>query len=153
MPVVIAIAILVITRRLARRPRRHYLPVYDPIKEQKEKDRQRREQERQEDRQRKEIDRKRKEEERAAKAAERERKAQEERRAANDKYNWLCGMIERYSQLSEDIDKELSENPSLTEYKRIQLQQKALQTEEKIRRYSEQRDKAYFTAHSPVDKC
>ena len=111
--------------------------VYDPIKLQKEQDRQRREQERQADRARKEAERKRKEEDRA-------KKEQEEKEAAQDKINWLAAMIEKYSNLSEQIETELTENTGLTEYKRIQLQKQLLQFEEKIYKYREQQNKAYY---------
>lgn len=112
--------------------------VYDPIKLQKEQDRQRREQERQADRARKEAERQRKETERA-------KKEQEAKQAAQDKIDWLAAMIEKYSMLYEQIETELNENPGLTEYKRIQLQKQLLQLEEKIYKYREQQNKAYYT--------
>ena len=97
--------------------------VYDPIKLQ-------REQERQADRARKE--------------AERAKKEQEEKQAALDRIEWAGSMIDKYSALYEQIETELNENPGLTEYKRIQLQKQLLQLEEKIYKYREQQNKAYY---------
>ena len=114
--------------------------VYDPIKLQKEQDRQRREQERQADRARKEA-------ERQKKQAEQEAKRSEARQAAQDEINWLHSYIDRLSALYEQIETEL-DNPSLTEYKRIQLQKQLLQTEEKIHKNKVKLDKAYFTANN-----
>ena len=104
--------------------------VIDPIKAQ-------REQERQADRARKEAERQRKDTERA-------KKEQEEKQAAQDKINWLAAMIDKYSALYEQIETELNENPGLTEFKRIQLQKQLLQFEEKIYKYREQQNKAYY---------
>ena len=115
--------------------------VYDPVKLAKEQDRQRREQERQADRARKEAERKRKEVEKA-------RKEQEAKQAALDRIEWAGAMIDKYSALYDQIETELADNPSLTQYKRIQLQKQLLQLEEKIHKYKEQQDKAYFTAHN-----
>lgn len=115
--------------------------VYDPVKLAKEQDRQRREQERQADRARKEAERKRKE-------AEKARKEQEAKQAARDRIEWAGAMIDKYSALYEQIETELTENPRLTAYKQIQLQKQLLQLEEKIHKYKEQQDKAYFTAHN-----
>ena len=108
--------------------------VIDPIKLQREQDRQRREQERQADRARRE--------------AERIAKQDEARRAAADRVEWCAAMIDKYGVLYEQIEQELENNPGLTEYKRIQLQRQLLTIEEKLHRYHEQRDKAYFTAHT-----
>ena len=105
-----------------------------PIKMQRELDRQA-------DRARREADRQRKEAERIA-------KQDEARRAAADRVEWCSAMIDRYSDLYEQIETELSSNPSLTEYKRIQLQRQLLTIEEKLHKYHEQRDKAFFTAHT-----
>ena len=153
--VIIAIAIwLFLPARTSKRsrPTRHRIasysqpsalpaPVaYDPIKVAKEQDRQRREQERQADRSRREADRQRKEAERIA-------KQDEARRAAADRVEWCAAMIDKYGVLYEQIEQELENNPGLTEYKRIQLQKQLLTIEEKLHRYHEQRDKAYFTAY------
>ncbi len=115
--------------------------VYDPVKAQKEQDRQRREQERQADRARKEAERKQKE-------AEKARKEQEAKQAALDRIEWAGAMIDKYAALYEQIEQELTENPSLTQYKQIQLQKQLLQMEEKIHKYKEIQDKAYFTANN-----
>ena len=154
MPVVIIILVAVwlltparSTKTRTRTPRRisysqlSPLPVQstvlkpvDPIKMQRER-------ERQQDRARREADRQRKERERIA-------KQDEARRAAADRVEWCSAMIDRYSDLYEQIETELSSNASLTEYKRIQLQRQLLTIEEKLHKYHEQRDKAFFTAHT-----
>lgn len=108
--------------------------VYDPIKLAKE-------QERQADRARKEAERKQKE-------ADKARKEQEARQAARDRIEWAGAMIDKYAALYEQIETELTENASLTQYKQIQLQKQLLQIEEKIHKYKEQQDKAYFIANS-----
>ena len=108
--------------------------VYDPIKLQREQDRQ--------------ADRQRKQAEQDRKRREQEAKRTEEKRAASDKINWLDSMIYRYSDLYEQIENELASNPGLKQYKIIQLEKQLLQIEEKIRKYHEQRDKAYFIANS-----
>ncbi len=108
--------------------------VYDPIKLQREQDRQ--------------ADRQRKQAEQDRKRREQEAKRAEEKRAASDKINWLDSMIYRYSDLYEQIENELSSNPGLKQYKIIQLEKQLLQIEEKIRKYHEQRDKAYFIANN-----
>ena len=104
--------------------------VYDPIKLAKEQDRQ--------------ADRARKEAERQRKETERAKKEQEEKQAALDRIEWAGSMIDKYSALYEQIETELNENPGLTEYKRIQLQKQLLQLEEKIYKYREQQNKAYY---------
>ena len=145
--VIIAIAIwLFLPARTSKRsrPTRHRIAysqpsalpapiVYDPIKAAKE-------QERQADRARRDADRQRKEAERIA-------KLNEARRAAADRVEWCAAMIDKYGVLYEQIEQELENNPGLTEYKRIQLQKQLLTVEEKLHRYHEQRDKAYFTAY------
>lgn len=104
--------------------------VYDTIKLAKE-------QERQADRARKEAERQRKE-------AERAKKEQEEKQAARDRIEWAGAMIDKYSALYEQIETELNKNSGLTEFKRIQLQKQLLQLEEKIYKYREQQNKAYY---------
>lgn len=111
--------------------------VVDPVKLQREQDRQRREQDRIADRARREA-------ERLLKEAERQRKEQAERLAANDRLNWLDSMIDRYAALSAQIENELESNPTLTAYKTIQLQKQLLTIEEKTRRFQEQKDKQYY---------
>ncbi len=108
------------------------LSVSDTIKLQREQDRQKRERERQ------------KETERLRKEAERQRKEQAERLAANDKVEWLLYMIDKYSALYDQIENELSSNPNLTEYKKIQLNKQLLTIEEKRRRFEDQLSKQYF---------
>lgn len=108
--------------------------VYDPIKAQKEQDRQQ--------------DRARKQAEQDRKRREQEAKRAEEKQAARDRIEWTGAMIDKYSALYEQIETELTENPRLTAYKQIQLQKQLLQLEEKIHKYKEQQDKAYFIANS-----
>ena len=105
----------------------------DPVKAQRERERQ--------------ADRARKEAERQRKEAERAKKEQEEKQAAQDRIEWAGAMIDKYSALYEQIETELNDNPGLTEYKRIQLQKQLLQLEEKIYKYREQQNKAYYTAN------
>ena len=105
----------------------------DPIKAQREQERQ--------------ADRARKEAERKKKQAEQEAKRTEARHAAQDEINWLHSYIDRLSALYEQIETEL-DNPGLTEYKKIQLQKQLLQTEEKIHKNKVKLDKAYFTANN-----
>ncbi len=108
--------------------------VYDPVKVQRER-------ERQEDRARKLAEQKRKEAERIA-------KQNEARQAAADEVERLQSFIDRYAELTASIEQELNNNPGLTEYKRIQLRKQLLQTEEKIFKLEQRRNKAYFTAHN-----
>lgn len=121
------------------------LPVYDPIKSQREQereaDRARREAERLADRQRKEAERARKEAERIA-------KQDEARQAALDRIEWAGSMIDKYSALLDSIESELANNPGLTAYKTIQLHKQQLAIEEKIHRFKEIQDKSFFTANS-----
>ena len=146
MPVLIIIGLLVIIRVASKpktKPKRiNYhspqpLPVYDPIKAQKEQDRQRREFDRIADRQRRIAAQEQKQ-------LDKRQKEQEEKQAAKDKIEWLSCMIDKYSDLSEQIEKELANNPTLTAYKTIQLQKQLLTLEEKIRKLSEQRNKCYW---------
>ena len=141
MPLLIIIGLLVVVR-IASKPKKRKvaLPVYDPIKAQKEQDRQRRELDRIADRQRRIAAQEQKQ-------LEKRQKEQEEKQAAKDKIEWLSCMIDKYSDLSEQIETELSNNPTLTAYKTIQLQKQLLGMEEKIRKLSEQRNKCYFIAH------
>ena len=156
MPLVIIIGIIWIIYKSAKKPRKRKapppLPVYDPVKIQiaqaKEADRQRREQDRQADRQRRIAAQEQKRKEQEQKQLDKLKKEQEEKQAAQDKIEWLSCMIDKYSDLSEQIENELANNPSLTAYKTIQLQKQLLSMEEKIRKLHEQRDKAYFIANS-----
>lgn len=109
------------------------LPVYDPVKAQKEADRQ--------------ADRARREAERQRKEAERIAKADEARRAAEDEITRLDSFLLQYRNLYDMIEAELN-NPSLTEYKRIQLTDKLIKLEEKIYRTEQRRARAYFTANN-----
>ena len=139
MPLLIIIGLLVVIR-IASKPKKRKqvaLPVYDPVKEIKEKDRQRRELDRIADRQRRIAAQEQKQ-------LEKRKKEQEEKQAAQDKIEWLSCMIDKYSDLSEQIETELQNNPTLTAYKTIQLQKQILTMEEKIRKLSEQRNKCYW---------
>ena len=150
--------ILIIIYVVSRKPkkRKAQIILYDPVKIQRlnaaqarEADRIRRENERREDRQRrialqasKETERREKE---ARKQAEKEAQAQEARQAAQNKIDWISSMLERYSALYDEIENELADHPYMESKKRIQLKKQQLAFEEKIRRFSEQRDKAYYT--------
>jgi hypothetical protein len=109
------------------------LVVVDPIKAQRER-------ERQQDRARREADRERKE-------AERQRKEDEARQAAADEVIRLDTFLLQYRNLYSMIEVELN-NDTLTDYKRIQLTEKLINLEQKIYRLEQRRDKAYFTAHN-----
>lgn len=74
-------------------------------------------------------------------------KRAEDRAAALDRVEWAGAMIDRYSVLYDKIETELTSNPTLPQYKQIQLEKQLLQTEEKIRRLTETRNKAYYIAH------
>ncbi len=106
----------------------------DVIKMQREQDRQ--------------ADRRRKQAEQDRKRIEQEAKRTEAKQAALDRIQWTGAMIDKYSALYEQVETELTENPSLTAYKQIQLQKQLLQLEEKIHKYKEQQDKSYFIANS-----
>lgn len=148
MPLLIIIGLLVVVK-IASKPKKRKvaLPVYDPIKAQKEQDRQRRELDRIADRQRRIAAQEQKRKEQEQKQLEKLKKEQEEKQAAQDKIGWLSCMIDKYSDLSEQIENELANNPSLTAYKTIQLQKQLLTLEEKIRKLSEQRNKCYWIAN------
>ena len=146
MPLLIIIGLLVVIR-IASKPKKRKqvsLPVYDPIREIKEKDRQRRELDRIADRQRRIAAQEQKRKEQEQKRLDKLKKEQEEKQAAQDKIEWLSCMIDKYSDLSEQIETELANNPTLTAYKTIQLQKQLLTMEEKIRKLSEQRNKCYW---------
>ena len=146
MPVLIVIGLLVFIK-IASKPKKRKqvaLPVYDPVKEIKEQDRQRRELDRIADRQRRIAAQEQKRKEQEQKRLDKLKKEQEEKQAAKDKIEWLSCMIDKYSDLSEQIESELANNPTLTVYKTIQLQKQLLTLEEKIRKLSEQRNKCYW---------
>ena len=79
---------------------------------------------------------------------EKRRKVAEEKAAAIDKIEWCSSMISRYADLQEQIEQELAENSKLSRTKQIQLQKQSLSIEEKIRKFTEQRNKAYYIATS-----
>ena len=123
-------------RRIAYTPPRNLpapVSVIDPIKAQRERDRQ--------------ADRARKLAEHQRKEAERIAKADEARRAAADEVIRTDSFLLQYRNLYDMIEQELN-NPSLTEYKRIQLTEKLINLEQKIYRLEQKRNKAYFTAHN-----
>ena len=146
MPVLVIIGLLVVIRIASKPPKRKkpVMPVYDPVKERKEQDRQRRELDRIADRQRRIAAQEQKRKEQEQKQLDKLKKEQEEKQAARDKIEWLSCMIDKYSALSEQIETELQNNPTLTAYKTIQLQKQLLSMEEKIRKLSEQRNKCYW---------
>ena len=143
MPVLIIIAVaawLLMPKRTAKRitKRTTYhqprsLPVYDPVKEQRERERQ--------------ADRARRIAEQQRKEAERIAKQEEARSTAADEVVRLDSFLLQYRNLYDMIEKELN-NPSLTEYKRIQLTEKLINLEQKIYRIEQRRNKAYVIANN-----
>lgn len=140
MSLIILIIILLVLFPPQEKKKKTTIYKFDPVKIAKEQDRHRREQERQ-------VDRARREQERRRKEADRLIKEQEAREAAQDRINWCQSMIDKYSALYEQTETELENNPSLTSAKQMQLQRQLLQYEEKIHKYRETMDKAYFIAN------
>lgn len=143
MPVVIAIAILVIIRRLAQRPRRNYFPVYDPIKAQKEKDRQRREADRIADRQRRNAEQ------------DRKRKEQEEKRIATATANQCKAdqymiLARQYRDYIKRLQEEKNDS-SISLTRENQIEKEILKAKEKIIKLTTEADKAHYHAKAYFD--
>lgn len=136
MPIIIILAIIILIRRLSRRPRRYYFHVYDPIKAQKEHDRQRREADRIADRERKQKEQ---DEKRIATATANQCKA--------DQYIFLAAQYRDYiKQLQEEKN---DSNISLT--RSNQIDKEILRAKEKIIKLTTEADKAHYHAKAYFD--
>lgn len=143
MPLLIIIGLLVVVK-IASKPKKKKkippLPVYDPVKVQKEYDRQRREQDRIADRERRiaEQQRKRKEQEQKQLAA---------ATTSRNKADAYMTLVEEYATYIEQLEQEKDDsNISLTRIN--QIDKEILKAKEKIIKLGADADKAYYQAQA-----